>query len=632
MGLRETFTILGSARSEQVMPALMAALDQKNDKIVAGAASAILEQRSPEGFLELLKRYEQFPPAVREAISRSLYRLRDSMPQFVKGASLPIRRTLLDVLRANTSIDTLPVLALYLEDEEEPQLRIDAGEAIGAVVTRFAAERDIAERGVDASGRPVNTSRSMERIKLDIEVARRALSEAIEKLEAHRSPAVVRACCEIGREGHEVLFDAIKRGGHAGITRELILQMLRGDDSLPAAEFIFSLAGEQDEILRKIGVELLRARATPDAVDSVLRAIVKLPQDRQRHLIKVNHGVPWLPVIAPQINRLPRKYARFLYTEIDKLQMDDESRAPLLAALAHSADPQIQNACIEKLAGNPTSAARRSISKLMESGDETTQLKVVNALIAAAPEDLTHVLAPYMSGRFESVRKASGQAIARAGFSQYSHSFDQLDDATRELAGRAFTQLDENHLNELLGDLDHMDSKKRVKAIRIIQATGSHRKIGRDMIDLVNDPDRMVRATIIRLLVAMRNTEAIKALMKLLSDNDSRVQANAVEAIEELNEPKLRQVLVPFLRHPNNRVRGNACKALWKMGVVEVVSVIFAMLDDPNPKMRMTAAWVIREIRPAGGLARVEQAIKREEDRDVLERLKKTQSVLRGAA
>ncbi|MCA8938442.1 MAG: HEAT repeat domain-containing protein, partial [Planctomycetes bacterium] len=212
----------------------------------------------------------------------------------------------------------------------------------------------------------------------------------------------------------------------------------------------------------------------------------------------------------------------------------------------------------------------------------------------------------------EAVRRIASRIVADISFNRYVSAFDKLDNHTREVAGKAVLDLDHEVIHKLAAELQAIDPAKRLKAVRIIEATGSAVQVQDAVLALVNDPDKKVRATIINLLAAMKNTHAIKALVRLLSDKDTRVQANVLEALEEINRPEFRQLIVPFLKSPNNRVRANACHALWHLGVHKVARFMFEMLESANSKMRLSGAWVIGETKPEDGVKALTDALAKE--------------------
>jgi HEAT repeat protein len=172
-----------------------------------------------------------------------------------------------------------------------------------------------------------------------------------------------------------------------------------------------------------------------------------------------------------------------------------------------------------------------------------------------------------------------------------------MDEASREIAAKALAKIDDQLLDRLAEEIGALDPQRRLKALRIVDALDAEQDLRQPLLDLLDDPDRRVRATAIRIVELSGSYEGVKILLAALSDPDRRVRANAVEAFEELADPRFVQILVPVLRDRDNRVRVNAAKALWQLGWLEARDVLLDMLEDRDELVRRSAVWAIGELR-----------------------------------
>jgi HEAT repeat protein len=118
--------------------------------------------------------------------------------------------------------------------------------------------------------------------------------------------------------------------------------------------------------------------------------------------------------------------------------------------------------------------------------------------------------------------------------------------------------------------------------------------------DLLNDPDRRVRATAIKIVQLSGSADGMRLLVAALGDPDRRVRANAVEAFEDSGDSQCIPLLRPYLRDPDNRVRANVAKALWNLGSEEGRMALNSMMKHAEENMRLSAVWAIGEVRFAG--------------------------------
>ena len=622
MGIRETFEVLRGAKSDYAIPAISAGLASGDERIVLAAVDVLAHSKSAIGFAKLLEHYNALPKKAQDIVSASIYRLRDLAEEIIRGGSDGMRATMLRLLEKNTSVDTLGLLPYFL-NSDDAAVRERAALAFDNAIHRFADDKSESEGDVRNVTRRISSAvRSTERIRTDLKLALDAINKALETLAFHRSPVVVRAAFVLGSEGSSLLFDALKRDASVASVRGAVVDILKADNTPEAFGFLYALVASDMDYFRKIGNAILAAKSGPEAMQGAQIALETLELSQQRRVFRLNSGVPWLGIFGKNIDRLGTDYHDFLYREIERMEVDSYLKIPTYALLAYSTVADVRKGSIAALIRTSHPTAREALSALLASGEENLLLEICSAMADAQYPDIYRILAPLLVHPNDNVRRLATHYMAQKNFDKFVLMFDQLDPETRAMAGEAVRGLDERGIEHLELELKNVDPEKRLRAIRIIQATGTKGKMGKLILELVKDPDKKVRSTIIQLLSVMKNAEAIKALIGLLSDPDPRVQANAVEAVEALRNPEFRKVLIPFLKSPHNRTRGNACKALWTLGMLDVAKVMFVMLRDHDPLMRMTGTWVIGETNPEGGIQHLQEALVTEADEGVRTRMR----------
>lgn len=114
--------------------------------------------------------------------------------------------------------------------------------------------------------------------------------------------------------------------------------------------------------------------------------------------------------------------------------------------------------------------------------------------------------------------------------------------------------------------------------------------------EIIVDNDERIRASAVRLIADMIDTNDTSLLVKLLGDPDRRVRANVIESLEEVGNRNVLGILMKYKYDKDNRVRGNAIKAIWNFGNKDIDDSLEEMLVDPEETMRASGVWVIGEI------------------------------------
>jgi len=162
--------------------------------------------------------------------------------------------------------------------------------------------------------------------------------------------------------------------------------------------------------------------------------------------------------------------------------------------------------------------------------------------------------------------------------------------------------LDQRIVDRLAEEITALDPERRLRALRVIDYVDAETDLRQNLMALLNDPDRRVRATAIKIVQLTGSADGMRLLVAALQDPDRRVRANAIEAFEDSGDGRCRPILMPYLYDPDNRVRANAAKALWNLGREEGRTTLESMLSDAEEGMRLSAVWAIGEVRFPGGI------------------------------
>ena len=219
---------------------------------------------------------------------------------------------------------------------------------------------------------------------------------------------------------------------------------------------------------------------------------------------------------------------------------------------------------------------------LLEDSSDEVKLAAARTIIGLNPPNKARVLLPLLNAGSEEVRRMAMREVASASFEKYLRSFDKLDPQTREAAARALAKIDHRIVERLAEEITALDPLRRLRALRVIDYVDAETDLRQNLMALLNDPDRRIRATAIKIVQLTDSADGMRLLVAALSDPDHRVRANAIEAFEDGGDGRCVPILLPFLRDNDNRVRVNAAKA--------------------DEAMRLSAVWAIGEMRFPGAI------------------------------
>lgn len=100
-------------------------------------------------------------------------------------------------------------------------------------------------------------------------------------------------------------------------------------------------------------------------------------------------------------------------------------------------------------------------------------------------------------------------------------------------------------VEKLLRLLDHDEARVRTFAYEVLCEIGSHNLHA--IIAEAENPDKNVRKFIVDILGALKNKDAVPALLKRLSDDDVNVIQGAVEALGNIGDVEALKKVVEFL-------------------------------------------------------------------------------------
>ncbi len=588
MPLDDSFRVLREARTEPAEEVLLTAVAEPHLPSQERAVSALLGLESRRGLLHAIRNAHLLPPRVLSMLAIEARLLLGLLKLALRDSREQTRLNALDLLGRIGTHDAVQE-ALSAMDDTSGDVRKRATGVAVAALGRFLGQRrreTTVETSSTAGGRVATT-------EAPVIVAR-----LLGGYERHRERVVLEVLVELGDEVYATLAEVL-RGPDSAVRRDL-LHVLALSHAPAAAACLFRLHREKDPAVRGAATQAFSERKGKAASRPLVRHVAALADDDVELLAERLPGAPWWDSASDLAKELDEREGLKMVRFLRSTQEPPPRKAAMLGDLLDAQHATVRRAAVEAIGHVASPEAVVELERALRDADEGVVTRALDAVLQRTMTDRNRILLPLLNSPFESVRQRVSALVSKDSFARYLRSFDRLDEKTRALAGKAIAKIDDAMVARLAEELGSLDSDRRFKALKIVAATELGKDLEPVLLELLNDPDRRVRATLVKTIGILGSADAVRALIHALSDPDRRTRANAIEAFEEIGNPKVVGLLLPFLKDPDNRVRANAAKALWKLGHPETLEVLAEMINDPVENMRLSAVWAFGEIMPPG--------------------------------
>ncbi len=613
MPLAETFRALaGFPAQDLAVEVVYAALREPHGPVQRAAVRALLETRQRGHAIHLVRIYHTLHRDGQDAFTAYRPHLRTVLKETIRDASTQARANTLDLLALLGDAASATVAAAALGDpsravadravaalKEVSRIHLDELEAFRVQPHQFsAAAVDQASQGVAE-----------------------ALARALATYDVHHEISLVERLVALGDRGWWVTQKALE--GPSEGSRRALLGVLERTPTRPAAQILFRMLREP--LLQPQAARIFELRRDDAALGRAAAEVLSdLPRDEMEHLAVLTRETPWWPCVRAALPRLSPRDARRMIDFFMASKLEPADKASRLVDLAGHSSAATRLAVLGAIRLLRAPEALERLENLAADADASVPAAFLEAVVDLQPPGRSRLLSALVRSPHESVRKGAMQVLSRESLDRYLKNFDRLDEPKRQLAIQAIAKIDPSMVDRLAEDVGSLPPDRKLKVLKILEYLDKAESMKGAILDLMNDPDRKVRATAVRMAGLTGNPEALRALIHALTDSDRRIRANAVEAFEELRDPRLVRVLVPFAHDPDNRVRGNAIKALWQLGQRDVLQPLIEMLNDPEDLMRMSAAWVLGEIDIPDRLELLRGSLRREGNAEVKKRIEES--------
>jgi HEAT repeat protein len=593
VSLADTLRYLQELPPGRRQPCLEAALQEDHAGVQAATVRWLLQpgpQRRPDLVVD---HFVGLPAALQQELVAHRDELLAVAREKIVGGRDPRRLAAFRLVAAFGDLGSADLLVLGIPDPNDAVAEV----ALDGLMVRLRSYAQ-SRREALADGAPVARDARQE-------AAWQALATALRSCPDSRAEALCAVLFEFGVVSMSLFRGVLLAKPDSTICRAFG-RLLGSGPAQASAQFVVQLALDSDPGLQRIGQQVLRDRRDEPFGLEVAREIAAVRDDRSLALVRNLRDVPWWGPVQYVIAALELDVARRLIAVLADLKAEPGKRQGHLEAFLANPDGDVQAAAVRALHVLGCPNGIEAVAKLLRTGAVAGQRAAARLVIELVPSQRVALLTPLLGCSDPELRQLAVREVSKISFARYLERFDAMDEATRAIAAKALAKIDNQMLDRLADEIGALDPARRLKALRIVDVLDAGQELRQPLLDLLDDPDRRVRATAIRIVELSGSYEGTKILLAALADPDRRVRANAVEAFEELADPRFVQILVPLLRDSDNRVRANAAKALWQLGWPEARDVMLAMLQDRDETTRLSAVWAIGEAQFTGARAMLE--------------------------
>ncbi len=593
MSLSETFATLAGLPAEQRLAFAEAALREPYPEIQSAAFEELADPARLNRPDLVIQRYSDFLPEVRRRVAGRAEVFRQAAREAVRSGGEWTRKGGYEILAAVGDLEASSALARGLNDPS-PLVRDRAADLLEELALRYYYHVVTARLNRDPQSRAF-----VERHRPHV---LEALPEMLRSYAQHQRRVFLDIAIESEAQAYGAITDILLARRDAPAYGAFV-QALGRAVTEAAVSLLFRLYLDARPRFREVAVEVWKERRDPGFPGLVASALSRLPPEEFESLASRVKEVPWWPAGEGVADVDPASAAK-LIEFLARSGLEAEHRNQLVFSFHRSAYPEIRARSLAKLRELGSSALLDYAVGFLEDPSDEVKLVAVRTLLEINPPNKERFLLPLLNSSHEELRSLVSREVTGASFEKYMKSFNRLDPGTRELAAKALAKIDARITDRLAEEITSLDPDRRLKALRIVDYVEAESELRGLLVELLSDPDRRVRATVVKVVQLSASADGIRLLTGALSDPDGRVRANAIEAFEDSADTRFAPLLLPLLNDSESRVRANAAKALWTLGQrAEAKAALEGMLGDARENMRLSAVWALGEVRFEGASA-----------------------------
>ena len=583
MSLTRTFDEIRWLDKNDTIELLSAALDEPYEEIQKQAVTTLLDERLRDRTGIIFKYFHKLYPTTREYILSKKWNVITAARIVFTTDDENTKLLAINVLAQVGGPDVANTLALCLTDTSI-LVQDKAVALLESIMEKFLHHLTTVRKSQDSKSY-VDDNKG---------IIIEALSTIVNNFDRHKKSLFIRVILELGISAYnlitQIIIDLNTNAYNA------LQQEITNTNSEQTIELLFKLISDRDDRLSQFAKDIFNNKESKPFIYAISQYLSRLDNDSFNALstrIKWDYLLPKLETIEHIDGASAQRFVSLLI----KSNINEQEKINILSKLLKAKNYTIRIEAINGLKHIKYADLLTICYEALNDSNDKIKLAAAEVIIQINKNEKVKVLTPLLNAKDGEVRDKTVKYLSEESFERFILSFDRLSQSTREQAAKALAKLDNSMIEKLTAEINSLDAERRIKALKITELTGKEKELKQVLVELINDPDRKVRATAIKTLGLSGGFDALSIVVNLLKDPDSRIRANAIEAIEEIGDNRLMPIIEPFINDPDNRVKANAIKALWTMGKQDVAEEIKTMFLSSDDGMRLSAIWLISQLK-----------------------------------
>ncbi len=525
--LKKTFDFLAAAGNPFAPQVLAAALEVDDAEISSRAVSALLKRGDNQGFIELIRRYESFPPEVQTQINKTGERMEAALQEIVQSSDNELCRVALQLIER---AEVFSLANSLIKQAQSDEAFAEAAMKTVLVLADRLYERLSADQSAKQSDeKPGARNRTRQSLlkalvtELEKAIGGPFLKIRLEALLIVGSPedAAIRDlfAADAFPEPRELMWTLMQSSTHAGVMQYLVAALSRrsADDRLLAV-----FQGRRDA---EFALHLLRA---------LPRRLSSSAMENLRRLKRLG----WIDVANPQLEWVPPGLQGRLVDVIAALGLQQTEKLNLLQWVIRNGSIAGRIAAVSVLSSMNIDSVESAVLGGLDSEDVDVQAWATSQLREANVPEAFTMLVERLDSEIPEVQKAAREELESFDLQLMLGLFDQLRPEICRRAGELMFKIHPEAVTDLVGELNNPMRRKKERAIRGTRAMGLQRHVTDTLVKLLNDDDLMIRRGVIDALSDVPSSEVRAELVRLLDDESPRIREAAAAALNHNDQQR----------------------------------------------------------------------------------------------
>lgn len=523
--ISKTFDLLAQSRNPHAVNALILALDVEEEEIRELAVSALLEQQSTRGLVEVIRRYTSHTPEMRKLLETPNNALDSAIKQCLEHGNRGLQYAGLEFVRLTSDFKHIPsLIALFensrLVNHHPNQVAQTLRHLIGKLYEHFL---DTSANSVY----PRSFIRNAQKIRRDI---LNALTAAADHLsEVTRPEEIIESLLILGNVGDPAIRKILWHPSDD--IREHIERILKESKHVGVMQLICDYT--EVNYPNPKAMEAISEREDPEFIAHLLRWLPEEVSDLQQTNFKQIGKVIWLRADRQDFSKIPQALQTAVIRLIRLLDLDIASKKQAQKWMIQHGCAAAKEDAINIIRDLDSNEVTEMVLENLDSEDPVKQAWATCQLRSQQVPDAINLLVNKIDSPIEEVRAAACEELSSFNVDYVLEHFEEFHERVYPSVGKLLQKLNPRCITEFSRAMAHPLRKRRLQAARCAFALQMHHQLIPAFASLLEDSDDLVRRTSAEILASMSEPEATKALVALVTDENTRIRDIAVNALNQ---------------------------------------------------------------------------------------------------